>query len=194
MFSWSDELTILQQRATRVAEWHPELGIPDISTARLMASAAEWLPLYIDQNGRTMTTIAELKKIDMRDMAWGLIPYDCQMAIDRLAPTHIRVPTGSNIRIDYRTGAEAPVLSVRLQECFGMEQTPCVNDGRQPVLMELLSPGYKPVQLTQDLQSFWKNTYFEVRKELRRRYPKHYWPENPLEAEAVRGVRRTRQR
>ena len=194
MFSWSDELTILQQRATRVAEWHPELGIPDISTVRLMASAAEWLPLYIDQNGRTMTTIAELKKIDMRDVAWGLIPYDCQMAIDRLAPTHIRVPTGSNIRIDYRTGAEAPVLSVRLQECFGMEQTPCVNDGRQPVLMELLSPGYKPVQLTQDLQSFWKNTYFEVRKELRRRYPKHYWPENPLEAEAVRGVRHTRQR
>lgn len=71
-----------------------------------------------------------------------------------------------------------------------MASTPCVDGGRQPLLMELLSPGFKPVQLTQDLQSFWQNTYFEVRKELRRRYPKHYWPDNPLEAPAVRGVKR----
>jgi len=74
-----------------------------------------------------------------------------------------------------------------------MEQTPCVNDGKQPLLLELLSPGFKPVQLTQDLQSFWQGTYFEVRKELKRRYPKHYWPENPLEAEATRGVKRKTQ-
>ena len=100
------------------------------------------------------------------------------------------MPTGSHIRIDYGTGAEAPVLSVRLQECFGMKQTPCVNEGRQPLLIELLSPGFKPVQLTQDLHSFWQNAYFEVRKELRHRYPKHYWPENPMEAEAVRGVKK----
>ena len=100
------------------------------------------------------------------------------------------MPTGSHIRIDYRTGTEAPVLSVRLQECFGMKQTPCVDEGRQPLLIELLSPGFKPVQLTQDLHSFWQNAYFEVRKELRRRYPKHYWPENPMEAEAVRGVKK----
>ena len=129
----------------------------------------------------------------MRDILWSTIPYEMQTEIDRLAPTHIQVPTGSRIRVDYRPGAEAPVLSVRLQECFGMAATPCVNDGRQPVLMELLSPGFKPVQLTQDLASFWQGTYFEVRKELRRRYPKHYWPENPLEAEAVRGVKRRRE-
>ena len=126
----------------------------------------------------------------MYDVLWAMIPYDLQMQIERFAPTHIVVPTGSRIKVDYRQGAAAPVLSVRLQECFGMEKTPCVNDGRQPLLMELLSPGFKPVQLTQDLESFWNTTYFEVRKELKRRYPKHYWPENPLEAEAVRGVKR----
>ena len=92
------------------------------------------------------------------------------------------MPTGRHARIDYRKGAEAPVLSVRLQECFGMTTTPTVDDGRQAVLMELLSPGFKPVQLTQDLASFWQTTYFEVRKELKRRYPKHQWPENPLQA------------
>ena len=119
-----------------------------------------------------------------------MIPYELQSDIERLAPTHIKVPTGSNIRIDYRPGADAPILSVRLQECFGLQDTPCVNAGKQPILMELLSPGFKPVQLTQDLRNFWDSTYFEVRKELRRRYPKHYWPENPIEAEAVKGVRR----
>ncbi|HBN46427.1 MAG TPA: hypothetical protein DD401_01960, partial [Prevotella sp.] len=77
-----------------------------------------------------------------------------------------------------------------LQECFGMTDTPRVDNGTRPVLMELLSPGFKPVQLTQDLRSFWNDTYFEVRKEMRRRYPKHHWPDNPLEAEAVRGVKR----
>ena len=118
------------------------------------------------------------------------MPYDQQQEIDRLAPTHITVPTGSRILIDYRQGAQAPIVSVRLQECFGMTTTPCVDDRRCPVLMELQSPGFKPVQLTQDIESFWSGTYFEIRKELRRRYPKHYWPENPLEAEAVRGVKR----
>ena len=100
------------------------------------------------------------------------------------------MPSGSRIRVDYRKAAEAPVLSVRLQECFGMLHTPCVDGGKRTVLMELLSPGFKPVQLTQDMDSFWSNAYFEVRKELKRRYPKHYWPENPLDAEAVRGVKR----
>ena len=100
--------------------------------------------------------------------------------------------SGSNIETHYnRQGSDIPVLSVRLQECFGLTDTPRINEGRQPVLMELLSPGFKPVQLTQDLKSFWENTYFEVRKELKRRYPKHYWPENPLEAEAVRGVKKS---
>ena len=190
MLSWNDEVQRLQRRVAAVAAWHPELGVPDLSTETLLQTAAEWLPLYLEGNGRLRTSAEELKKLNLEEMLWNSIPYDMQQTIDRLAPTHVRVPTGSRLRIDYRQGAEAPVLSVRLQECFGMEDTPCVDDGRQKVLMELLSPGFKPVQLTQDLRSFWQTTYYEVRKELRRRYPKHYWPEDPLQAEAVRGVKR----
>ena len=191
MLAWSDEqVQRLQRRVAQVAAWHSELNIPDISTEHLIANAKDWLPLYLDEGGHVKSTINELRRLNLAEIMWNIIPYETQVEIDRLAPTHIKVPTGSQIRIDYRQGAEAPVLSVRLQECFGMEQTPCVNDGQQPVLMELLSPGFKPVQLTQDLASFWEGTYFEVRKELRRRYPKHYWPENPLEAEAVKGVKR----
>ena len=190
MLDWNEQVQRLQRRVAKVAEWHPGLSIPDLSTEHLMETAQDWLPLYLEQDGKVKHTTSELKKLDLTEILWNSIPYDTQQEIDRLAPTHIQVPTGSRIRIDYRQGAEAPVLSVRLQECFGMEKTPCVNDGKQPLLMELLSPGFKPVQLTQDLQSFWQTTYFEVRKELKRRYPKHYWPENPLEAEAVRGVKR----
>ena len=191
MLAWSDDDVLrLQRRVAQVATWHPELELPDLSTEHLLCTANEWLSMYLDYGNRVRCTTTELHKLNLAEILWNTIAYDKQQEIDRLAPTHIQVPTGSRIRIDYRQGAEAPVLSVRLQECFGMEQTPCVNNGQQPLLMELLSPGFKPVQLTQDLANFWRETYFEVRKELRRRYPKHYWPENPLEAEAVRGVKR----
>lgn len=155
-----------------------------------MQTANEWLPFYLEEGGKLKISTAELKKLNLSEILWAQIPYEQQIEIDRLAPTHIQVPSGSHIRIDYRPGAEAPGLSVRLQECFGMTETPTVNDGKHPLLMELLSPGFKPVQLTQDLASFWQGTYFEVRKELKRRNPKHYWPENPLESEDVRGVKR----
>ena len=136
--------------------------------------------------------MAQLRKIDLSAVLWSLLSYQQQLAVDRIAPTHISVPTGSQIRLEYRQGAEVPVLRVRLQECFGLLDTPRVDEGKRPVLMELLSPGYKPVQLTADLRSFWSGTYFEVRKELRRRYPKHSWPDNPLEADPVRGVRKSK--
>ena len=191
MMAWSEKaVEQVQRRVAQVAAWHPEMALPDVSTEQLLSTAADWLPFYLEEGGRVKTSVQELRKLNLAEIIWNILPYEAQLEVDRLAPTHIEVPTGSHIRIDYRSGAEAPVLSVRLQECFGMERTPCVDDGRQPLLMELLSPGFKPVQLTQDLASFWQGTYFEVRKELRRRYPKHYWPENPLEAEAVRGVKR----
>ena len=191
MMAWSEKaVEQVQRRVAQVATWHPELALPDVSTEHLLSTAADWLPFYLEEGGRVKTSVQELRKLNLAEIIWNILPYEAQLEVDRLAPTHIEVPTGSHIRIDYRSGAEAPVLSVRLQECFGMERTPCVDDGRQPLLMELLSPGFKPVQLTQDLASFWQGTYFDVRKELRRRYPKHYWPENPLEAEAVRGVKR----
>ena len=180
------DLLNLQHRIAAVAAWHPELTLPDLSTESVLQRAPEWLPLYI---GRA-TTAADLKRIDLRQALWAMLSYEQQQAVDRIAPTHIGVPTGSRIAVEYRQGAEAPVLRVRLQECFGLLDTPRVDDGRRPVLMELLSPGYKPVQLTADLRSFWSSTYFEVRKELRRRYPKHSWPDDPVSAEAVRGVKR----
>ncbi|MBR5075922.1 MAG: ATP-dependent helicase HrpB, partial [Bacteroidales bacterium] len=186
MLDFSDEVGNLQRRVAAVAAWHPELELPDLSTEAVLQSAPQWLPPFV---GRA-TTVAELKKINLTEALWTLLNYVQQQAVERLAPSHIAVPTGSRIRVEYRQGAEAPVLRVRLQECFGLLDTPQVDDGRRPVLMELLSPGYKPVQLTSDLRSFWSDAYFEVRKELRRRYPRHAWPDNPLEAEAVRGVRK----
>lgn len=177
----------LQLRMASLQRWHPEEEWPDLSTTALLQRADEWLPLYISK----ATTAQAMKKIDLTEVIWGMLSYEQQQRADHLAPTHITVPTGSRIRVDYRQGAEAPIVSVRLQECFGMSDTPRVDEGRRPVLMELLSPGFKPVQLTQDLRSFWQGTYFEVRKELRRRYPKHFWPDNPTEAPATRGVKRS---
>lgn len=175
MFDFSDAVGNLQRRVAAVRAWHHELEIPDLSTESVLERASEWVPLYI---GKAVTK-AEMKKIDLAQVLWGLLSYEQQCAVDRLAPTHIQVPSGNRIRVEYRQGAEAPVLRVRLQECFGLLDTPKVDNGTRPVLMELLSPGFKPVQLTQDLRSFWSGTYFEVRKELRRRYPKHAWPEDP---------------
>lgn len=186
MLDFNDEVKSLQQRIATVGEWHPEMSLPDTSTSAILSEAPEWLPMYLGK----ATTVAELKKIDMAQVVRSMLTYDQQQSVDRLAPERIEVPTGSHIKVEYRAAAEAPVLRVRLQEVFGMERTPCVDGGRRPVLMELLSPGYKPVQLTQDLANFWRETYFEVRKELKRRYPKHSWPDNPLEAEAVRGAKR----
>lgn len=192
MFAWNDkEVLQLQNRVEAVRRWHPEMNLPDVSAEHLLDNAEEWMPFYIDNGKRVMLSAEETKRINLEDAIWNIIPYDIQQAIERLAPKHIKVPTGSNIRLDYRQGSDAPVLSVRLQECFGMTETPAVDDGRHRVLMELLSPGFKPVQLTQDLEGFWQSTYFEVRKEMRRRYPKHYWPENPLEAEPVRGTKKS---
>lgn len=176
MFDFNDDVQSLQIRMAVASGWHPELGLPDVSTERILASAGEWLPLYIGE----ASAVAELRKIDMCGVILGLLTYEQRQSLDRIAPTHVKLPSGRNARIQYRRGAEAPVVSARLQDCFGMKTTPLVDEGRRPVLMELLSPGFKPVQLTQDMEGFWRVTYFEVRKELRRRYPKHSWPENPL--------------
>lgn len=174
MFDFNDKVQNLQRRIAAVATWHTELELPDVSTEAVLARTSDWL------------TTTNINKADMQVAIWSLLTYKQQETIERLAPTHITMPTGSKIKVEYRVGAELPIIRVRLQECFGMQDTPRINGGKLPVLMELLSPGFKPVQLTQDLHSFWEHTYFEVRKELRRRYPKHSWPDNPTEAVAVR--------
>jgi ATP-dependent helicase HrpB len=111
----------------------------------------------------------------------ALLTHEQLRRLDRLAPTHITVPSGSRLPIDYEQ-AESPVLEVRLQEMFGCKDTPCVAGGKIPLMLHLLSPAKRPVQVTQDLGGFWKRTYQDVRKELRGRYPKHHWPEDPLNA------------
>ena len=184
MLNFSDEVHALQRRIGFIAARHPELGLPTVDTEAVCQSAPEWGALFIGK----AATVAELRKIDLCEVIWSMLTYEQQLSVERLAPTHVVVPTGSRIRLDYRIGAEMPVLRVRLQECFGLTDTPLVDGS--PVLMELLSPGFKPVQLTTDLRSFWSGTYLEVRKELRRRYPKHSWPDNPLQATPVRGVNR----
>lgn len=176
MFDFTDDVARLIQRIETVAAWHPELELPDVSVDRLLETSREWLPLYIGD----AVTARELKRIDICQVVWGLLTYDRQQSVDAIAPSHYRLPNGRNVRLDYRVGADSPVLSARLEDCFGIRETPRVDNGTRPMLMELLSPGYKPVQLTKDIASFWSTTYHEVRKELRRRYPKHPWPENPL--------------
>jgi ATP-dependent helicase HrpB len=117
-----------------------------------------------------------------------MLSWDQRRMLDEWAPTHITVPSGSRIAIDY-SDCEAPTLSVRLQELFGLGQTPRIARGRVPLLLHLLSPAQRPVQVTSDLASFWSNAYFEVKKDLKGRYPKHYWPDDPLVAMPTSRVR-----
>ena len=178
MLDFNDEVQALQLRVATAASWHPELQLPDLSTPTLLETALEWLPFYL---GKSSTT-AELKKINLVDAIWAILPYEQQQVVERIIPTHIHLPSGRKAKVEYRAGAELPIVRARIQDCFGMQDTPRVDVGKRPVLMELLSPGFKPVQLTQDLSNFWAETYFEVRKELKRRYPKHAWPDDPAQA------------
>jgi ATP-dependent helicase HrpB len=129
-----------------------------------------------------------LRHVDMAEAMLGVAGWHRRADIDRLAPTHIDVPSGSLIAIDYSDPA-APVLAVRLQEMFGAADTPRIADGRITLTLHLLSPARRPVQVTRDLASFWRTTYFDVRKDLRGRYPKHAWPDDPLAAQPTRRTR-----
>jgi len=119
----------------------------------------------------------------------GLLDTTQRRVLAELAPTHIAVPSGSRIPVNYES-TESPSLSVRLQEMFGCVDTPRLMRGKIAVTLHLLSPASRPVQVTRDLAGFWRGSYADVRKDMRGRYPRHYWPENPLEAEPTRGVRR----
>jgi ATP-dependent helicase HrpB len=156
---------------------------PDVSDAALLATLDDWLGPWLDG----ITRREHLSRLDLRGALHGLLDWPRQRRLDELAPTHLVVPSGSRIAVDYTSGA--PVLAVRLQEVFGWVETPRIAGGRVPVTLELLSPARRPVQVTRDLASFWARGYAEVRKELKGRYPKHYWPEDPYDATATRKVR-----
>ncbi len=175
-----------QNRILSLKRWNPTEGWPDVSTATLLLTNGDWLAPYLDPVKRP----ADLAKINLKQVLNSSLDYELQQSLDFLAPTHLKVPSGSNIKIEYFEDGAPPVLSVRLQELFGLAETPQINAGKTSILIHLLSPGFKPVQITSDLKSFWNNTYFEVRKDLKRRYPKHAWPDDPWTEKAIKGVKR----
>ena len=186
LLDWKEEVIQLIHRVSSLASWNPEQAWPNWSVASLCESADLWLEPYVAQIKHN----EDFKKFDLHRILISSLDFQLQQDLEKLAPESLTVPSGSKIKIEYQSEGETPLLSVRLQELFGLLETPKVNQGKVPLLIEMLSPGFKPVQLTQDLKSFWSNGYFEVKKELKRRYPKHEWPEDPMSAEAVRGVKR----
>ena len=186
LLDFSQDVEQWQNRVLSLKKWNPAQHWPDVATTTLLMTVEEWLGPYIGQVKKP----EDLKKLDLKGILNGLLAYDQQQQLNLLVPEKIDVPSGSNIKLEYFSDGAPPVLAVRLQELFGLGETPHVNEGKTPLLLHLLSPGFKPVQITADLKSFWDNTYFEVRKELKRRYPKHEWPDDPWSAEAVRGVKR----
>jgi ATP-dependent helicase HrpB len=188
LLNFDEKMQQLQNRILSLRKWNPNEGWPEVSTPTLLLTNSEWLMPYLINIKKP----DELKKLDLYDALLNSLDWGMQQALNELAPVKINVPSGSAIEVAYLPNGETPVLSVRLQEVFGLADTPKVNQGKISVVMHLLSPGFKPVQVTSDLRSFWNNTYFEVKKELQRRYPKHAWPDEPWEAKAVAkgGVKR----
>ena len=160
---------------------------PASDAATLLATLGDWLAPWLDR----ITRADQLARMPLREALAARLTHAQQRLLDELAPTHCTVPTGSRIRIDYED-AGGPSASVRLQEVFGLAATPRIGGGAVPLVFKLLSPAMRPVQVTRDLASFWQNAYAEVRKDLRGRYPRHHWPEDPLTAAPVRGARRRR--
>jgi ATP-dependent helicase HrpB len=158
---------------------------PQVDDAALTASLETWLAPWLEG----VTRREHLARVPLTEALRALLPWDERRKLDELAPSHLTAPTGSQMRIDYLDEV-GPSVAVRLQEVFGLKATPCIAAGAVRVTFKLLSPAQRPVQITRDLAGFWQGSYAEVRKDLRGRYPKHYWPENPLDAAPQRGVRR----
>jgi ATP-dependent helicase HrpB len=176
---WQARVMLMQQYAVASPEpW------PDLSDAALAAALEDWATPWISG----FTRREHFARMDLRNALRSRLSYAQSAIVEREAPTHFTVPSGSAVPIDYLDG-EIPTLSVRLQEMFGLNQTPSIAAGRLPLLLKLLSPARRPVQITRDLVSFWNRGYHEVKKDLKGRYPKHYWPEDPYTAEPTRRAR-----
>ncbi len=176
--NWQKKSRELQARLKTAHELAPE-NWPDISDKALMRDLS-WLTPYLD----SIQSLRQLKKLDLYPILLSRLSWNKQQQLEKLLPTHYQAPSGSRIKLEYHPG-KAPVLPVRLQEMFGATETPTLFQGKLTILVHLLSPARRPVQVTADLASFWKNTYPEVKKELAGRYPKHYWPDDPLIAQAT---------
>ncbi|GIZ11545.1 ATP-dependent helicase HrpB [Pseudomonas sp. NCCP-436] len=181
LLPWTPELRQWQARVALLRELDLQQQRqslwPDLSDAALLASLDQWLAPYLGRVSR----LSHFAGLDLAAILQSLLPWPLPQQLDELAPKYLQVPSGSRIAIDYTE--QPPVLAVRLQELFGLATTPRIAGGRLGLKLHLLSPARRPVQVTQDLASFWANTYAEVKKDLKGRYPKHYWPDDPLIAE-----------
>lgn len=176
--NWSKEAHSLRQRVNFVNAH--QMDFPNFSDDRLLEEMDEWLAPYLSG----ITTLRACQNLDFYNILLGQISFEQTQLLDTLAPTKLKVASGSNIAIDY-TNIDQPVLAVRLQEMFGTKNTPTILGGKVKLMIHLLSPASRPMQVTQDLENFWNNTYEEVKKELRGKYKKHYWPDDPLTAIAT---------
>jgi ATP-dependent helicase HrpB len=186
LLNWNEEVEQWQNRVLSLRKWNPQEGWPDVSMETLLLTNAEWLSPYLSNIKKPES----LKKINLKEILQYSLPQELQKKLNGLAPMKIDVPSGSSIKLNYQANGSDPILAARLQECFGLEETPTVNRGKNNVLMHLLSPGYKVVQITDDLKSFWANAYFDVRKDLKGQYKRHFWPEDPHDAQAIKGTKR----
>ncbi len=183
---WTDNLRQWRWRAMSLRHWMPELELPDLSDAALLATLEDWLrPAFAGK-----TRLDALGEDELGEALKSRLPWDKRQLVDRHAPVRIEVPSGMDRRIDYALDDDGvtprpPVLAVKLQELFGLADTPRIADGRVPLLLHLLSPGGKPLQVTGDLRNFWQHTYAEVKKEMKGRYPRHPWPDDPWSATAT---------
>ncbi|MCR6495058.1 hypothetical protein LJB71_01545 [Thermomonas sp. S9] len=182
---WSEPLAQWRIRVQCLRTWLPELGLPDLSDAALLATLEDWLtPAFAGKTRLDALAVEELGEALKGRLAWAL-----RQRIDALAPTRIAVPSGLQRGIAYALEADGtpapPVLAVKLQELFGLADTPRIADGRVPLTLHLLSPAGRPLQVTADLRGFWERTYPEVRKEMKGRYPRHPWPDDPWSATAT---------
>jgi len=185
---WTRELRQWQARVQFLRRHHAtDSAWPDVSDPALRERVKDWLGPFLDG----VTRLHQLRRVDVAAALQGRLTWRQQRDLDRLAPAHLTVPSGSSVRLDYGAG-ERPVLAVRLQEMFGCGDTPRVLDGRVPVTLHLLSPAGRPMQITEDLAGFWASVYHDVRKELRGRYPKHHWPEDPRTAPPTRRTKPSR--
>jgi ATP-dependent helicase HrpB len=180
---WTDAA---RQTRARLAFLHRlDSTWPDVSDEALAGGLEGWLGPHV----RGFRRVSDLRRVDLGEALLDLVPPELRGRLDQWAPTHVQVPTGSRIQVDYADPA-GPVLAVRLQEMFGQVTTPTVGRGQVPVTLHLLSPARRPVQVTRDLAGFWRTTYFEVRKDLKGRYPRHHWPDDPLAASPTRHAKR----
>ena len=163
LLDWNKEVTQFQNRILSLKKWNSAQEWPDVSTEYLLSIAEEWLLPYLVN----IKSNDDLKKLNLHDILFHFLDYTKQQELNKMAPAKMEVPSGSHITLEYFASASAPVMAVRIQEVFGLAETPKVNNNKISLLMHLLSPAYKPVQITGDVKSFWENTYFEVRKDPR---------------------------